>query len=60
MRAKPLGEVDVAIEARQKALWLYELKLNGFVILRNFLALELVQTMHDQFRPILERSEKAS
>jgi len=53
MRAKPLGEVDVAIEARQKALWLYELKLNGFVILRNFLALELVQTMHDQFRPIL-------
>ena len=41
------------IESRQKARWLYELRLNGFIIFRNFLPLDLIQAMSDQFRPIL-------
>jgi Phytanoyl-CoA dioxygenase (PhyH) len=42
----------VAIDPDQKALWLYELRLNGFVILRNFLPRDLIEAMHEQFRPI--------
>ena len=41
------------IDPRQKALWLYELRLNGFVILRNFLPVDLVASMRTQFEPIL-------
>jgi len=44
---------DMPIDPRQKALWLYELRLNGFVILRNFLPLDLVASMRAQFEPIL-------
>jgi hypothetical protein len=43
----------VAIDPEQKALWLRELELNGFIILRNFLPAELVTAMHDQLLPIL-------
>jgi len=43
----------MSIDPRQKALWLYELSLNGFIILRNFLPADLVQAMRLQFEPIL-------
>ena len=42
----------MAIDSRQKALWLYELLLNGFVILRSFLPLDLVQDMYEQIWPL--------
>jgi hypothetical protein len=41
------------IDPRRKALWLYELRLNGFVMLRNFLPLDLLRAMKEQFEPIL-------
>ena len=40
------------IDAEQKRLWLYELDLNGFIIFRNFLPLDLVQAMQQQFEPL--------
>jgi len=43
----------MSIEPRQKSLWLYELRLNGFIILRNFLPLDLVHAMKEQFEPLL-------
>jgi hypothetical protein len=36
----------------QKALWLYELNLNGYVIFPNFLPIDLIDAMHEQFKPI--------
>ena len=44
----------MAIEARQKSLWLREFQLNGFIVLRNFLPADLVETMHDELMPLLE------
>jgi ectoine hydroxylase-related dioxygenase (phytanoyl-CoA dioxygenase family) len=41
------------IDPRQKALWLYELRLNGFIILKNFLPADLVAAMREQFEPLL-------
>ena len=41
------------IDPRQKALWLYELRLNGFVMLRNFLPLDLIESMRVQIDPLL-------
>ena len=46
------------IDPRQKELWLYELRLNGFIILRNFLPLDLVHDMKKQFEPILNGEVK--
>lgn len=40
------------IDPEQKRLWLYELGLNGFVIFRNLLPLDLVQAMQEQFQPL--------
>jgi hypothetical protein len=42
------------IDARQKALWLYELRLNGFIVLRQFLPVDLVLAMREQFEPLLQ------
>jgi hypothetical protein len=42
------------IEPRQKALWLRELELNGFVVLREFLPRDLVTSMHEELAPLLE------
>jgi hypothetical protein len=42
------------IDPEQKALWLYELSLNGFLLLPRFLPADLIQAMHEQFRPIYE------
>jgi hypothetical protein len=42
------------IDPRQKSLWLYELELNGFIILRNFLPLDLIEAMYEQFLPLLK------
>ncbi len=36
----------------QKDLWLYELGLNGFILFRNLLPLDLVQDMFDQIQPL--------
>ncbi|MBI1950344.1 MAG: phytanoyl-CoA dioxygenase family protein [Acidobacteria bacterium] len=38
--------------AAQKDLWLYELRLHGFVILPGFLPIDLIDAMHEQFEPI--------
>jgi hypothetical protein len=42
----------VAIDPAQKSLWRYELHLNGFIILRNFLPVDLVEAMREQFQPL--------
>ena len=44
----------MSISAVQKELWLREFQLNGFVILRNFLPVELVSQMYDELLPLLE------
>ncbi len=44
----------MAIDPRQKELWLHEFHLNGFVILRNFLPPEFVDAMHAELTPLLE------
>jgi len=44
----------MAIDPRQKQLWLREFQLNGFVVLRNFLPADLVESMHDELLPLLE------
>jgi hypothetical protein len=41
------------LDPRQKALWLYELRLNGFIVLRNFLPIDFVVEMREQFQPLL-------
>lgn len=43
----------MAINPRQKELWLFELNLNGFIILRDFLPRVFVEELHDQVRPLL-------
>ena len=42
------------IDETQKAVWLKELQLNGFVILRNFLPVDFVVELHDQLLPLLK------
>src|SRR5437773_6465035 len=37
----------------QKADLLYELELNGFVVLRNFLPLDLIDALYEEVTPIL-------
>jgi hypothetical protein len=44
----------MAIDPHQKKLWLREFYLNGFVILRNFLPVELVEQMHAELMPLLD------
>jgi len=44
----------VSIDPEQKAQWLYELRLNGFILFRNFLPLALIESMREQFNPLLE------
>jgi hypothetical protein len=41
------------IDPTQKELWLRELHLNGFVVLRNFLPHDLVRAMHEQLLPLV-------
>lgn len=52
----------MTLDPRQKDLWLREFRLNGFVILRRFLPVDLVTAMHEQIQPILsgefERARK--
>lgn len=43
----------MSVEPRQKALWLRELQLNGFVVLRDFLPVNWVAAVHDQLMPIM-------
>ena len=40
------------ISTEQKELWLYELRLNGFILFRTFLPIDLVQTMYEEFQPL--------
>jgi hypothetical protein len=42
----------MAIDPERKSAWLYELDLNGFILFRNFLPLDLIEQMAEQFRPI--------
>ena len=44
----------MSIDPEDKRLLLYELTLNGFVILRQFLPRQLVRDMHDQFLPLYQ------
>lgn len=44
----------MAIGPRQKELWLREFHLNGFLVLRNFLPVDLVSEMFDELEPLLE------
>lgn len=44
----------MALDERQKKLWLRELELNGFVVLRRFLPLELVRAMREELEPLLD------
>jgi len=50
----------MAIEEKQKAAWLREFDLNGFVVFRNFLPRELVAGMHDQLQPLLDAEYQKS
>ncbi len=45
-------DVDEVTEA-QLASWLFEFKLNGIIILRSFLPVELIDAMNDQFQKFL-------
>jgi ectoine hydroxylase-related dioxygenase (phytanoyl-CoA dioxygenase family) len=50
----------VGLAEDQKRLWLRELELNGFVVLRRFLPVELVRAMREELEPLLEAEyEKA-
>ena len=42
------------IDPKQKEIWLRELQLNGFVILRDFLPVELVTRMYEELLPLIE------
>ena len=42
----------MSIDSAQKKLWLYELDLNGFVLLRNFIPPDQVEAMREQFLPL--------
>ena len=49
------------IDPVQKRLWLREFRLNGFLVLRKFLPVELVQRMHEELTPLLTAEhEKAA
>ena len=49
------------IDPVQKRLWLREFQLNGFIVLRKFLPVELVQRMHEELTPLLTAEhEKAA
>jgi len=41
------------IDPEQKRLWLREFRLNGFVVLRGFLPVELVERMYEELLPLL-------
>ncbi len=41
------------IDEEQKRRWLYELDLNGFIILRNFLPLDFIDQLYEEVHPIL-------
>src|SRR5262245_19044501 len=43
----------LSISVEQKERWLYELGLNGFILFRNFLPLDLVESMFDEMQPIV-------
>ncbi len=45
-------QATMTIPSEQKEIWLYELRLNGFILFRNFLPANLVQAMWEQFQPI--------
>jgi hypothetical protein len=49
MRMMDVTEVTEA----QLASWLFEFKLNGIIILRNFLPVDLIDAMNEQFRNFL-------
>lgn len=42
------------IDATQKAAWLHEFHMNGFVVLKNFLPASFVQQLHEDLNPLLE------
>lgn len=42
------------MEPELKELIVYEIRLNGFVVLRNFLPLDLIEALREEVRPILE------
>lgn len=42
----------MSIPPDRKALWLYELHLNGYVLFPGFLPVDLIEAMHEQFQPI--------
>ena len=44
----------MAIDPEQKRLWLREFRLNGFIVLRDFLPRDFVQAMHDELMPLLD------
>jgi hypothetical protein len=44
----------VPLAPAQKQLWLKELELNGFVVLRGFLPVDLVHAMREELAPLLE------
>jgi hypothetical protein len=48
----------LSIPGEQKERWLYELDLNGFILLRSFLPQDLVESMFEQIQPIV-RGEMA-
>src|SRR5207247_1513925 len=52
-RAVP-RELRIDMTPDQKADLLYELELNGFVVLRNFLPLDLIDALYEEVTPILE------
>ncbi len=41
------------VSERQIAAWLFEFKLNGIIILENFLPVDLIDAMNDQFQEFL-------
>ena len=43
----------MALDPRQKDLWLREFRLNSFVVLRNFIPPERVRDMCDQILPLV-------
>jgi phytanoyl-CoA dioxygenase PhyH len=44
----------VALDPARKEAWLQEFHMNGFVVLKNFLPVELVAQMHEDLKPLLE------
>jgi ectoine hydroxylase-related dioxygenase (phytanoyl-CoA dioxygenase family) len=44
----------VPIDPAQKEAWLQEFRMNGFVVLGNFLPVDFVAALHDELKPFLE------